>query len=100
MGRFVRGGMYVDLRTHQPSELKDNPFTNTVLARSTEPVPIADHVRQTGNESFQRDLFNRYSNMPGMYVTPGEGPTQPLSNILEELFRNITLSLVTSPELQ
>jgi hypothetical protein len=106
--RLVRG-MYVNLRTHQPSEPKDNPFTNTVLARSTELVPIVDLVRQTGNEFLQRDLFNRYSNMPGMYVTPGESSTQfrtyskafehtqrPLSNILEDHFRNLGNSIGAS----
>jgi hypothetical protein len=35
-----------------------------------------------------------------MYGTPGEIQTQPLSSMLEELFRNITLSLASLSELQ
>ena len=97
---LVRGGLYVDVSTYQPAEFKDTTVANTVLAGSTELVPVVELIRRRGNESLQQDLVDRYSNMPGMYVTPGEAPTQPLSNILEELFRNITLSLVASPELQ
>jgi hypothetical protein len=38
--------------------------------------------------------------VPGMYSRPAKAPAQPLSTMLEDLFRNITLSLATSPELQ
>jgi hypothetical protein len=98
--QLVKGGLYVDVTTYQPAELKDTTVANTVLAGSKELKPIVELVRRRGEESLQRDLVDRYSNVPGMYVTPGEGSTQLLSSMLEDLFRNITLSLTTSAELQ
>jgi len=97
---LVRGGLYVDVSTYQPAEQKDTTVANTVLAGSTELVPIVELVRRRGNESLQQDLVNRYSNVPGMYGSPAEVSTQPLASMLEDLFRNITLSLATSSELQ
>jgi hypothetical protein len=98
--QIVRGGLYVDVSTYQPSEVKDTTVANTVLARSTELEPIIELVRRGGNESIQQDLIERYSNAPGMYGIPGEVSTQPLSSMLEVLFRNITLSLASLSELQ
>jgi len=97
---LVRGGLYVDVSTYQPAEQKDTTVVNTVLAGSTELGPIVELVRRRGNESLQQDLVNRYSNVPGMYGSLAEVSTQPLASKLEELFRNITLSLATSSELQ
>jgi hypothetical protein len=98
--QLVKGGLYVDVSTYGPAELKNTTVTNTVLAGSTELKPIVELVRRRGEESLQQDLIERYSNAPGMYGTPGESSTQPLSSMLEDLFRNITLSLTTSAELQ
>lgn len=98
--RLVKGGLYVDVTTYQPAELQDTTVTNTVLAGSTELKPIVELVRRRGQGFLQQDLIDRYSNVPGMYSTPNEESTQPLSSMLEDLFRNLTLSLTTSAELQ
>jgi hypothetical protein len=98
--QLVKGGLYVDVSTYGPAEQKDTTVANTVLAGSTELKPVVELVRRRGEESLQQDLIERYSNVPGMYGTPGDVSTQPLSSMLEDLFRNITLSLTTSAELQ
>jgi hypothetical protein len=98
--QLSKGGLYADISTFQPTELKETDVANTVLARSTELKHLVELVRRKGDESLQQNLVERYSNVPGMYGTPGEIQTQPLSSMLEDLFRNITLSLASLSELQ
>jgi hypothetical protein len=98
--QLSKGGLYADISTFQPTELKETDVANTVLARSTELKHLVELVRRKGDESLQQNLVESYSNVPGMYGTPGEIQTQPLSSMLEELFRNITLSLASLSELQ
>jgi hypothetical protein len=92
--------MWVDVSKYQPSDQKDTVVMNTVLATSTELAPIVELVRRRAEKSLQQDLLDRYSGVPGMYSLPAKAPAQSLSSMLEDLFRNITLSLATSPELQ
>jgi hypothetical protein len=92
--------MWVDVSTYQPSDQKDTVVMNTILATSTELAPIVELIRTRADKSLQQDLLDRYSGVPGMYSRPAKAPAQPLSSMLEALFRNITLSLATSPELQ
>jgi hypothetical protein len=97
---LVTGSMWVDVSTYQPSDQKDTVVMNTILATSTELAPIVELIRRRADKSLQQDLLDRYSGVPGMYSRPAKAPAQPLSSMLEALFRNITLSLATSPELQ
>jgi hypothetical protein len=97
---LVRGSMWVDVSTYQPSDQKDTSVMNTVLTTSPELAPIVELVRRRAEKSLQQDLLDRYSRVPGMYSRPAKAPARPLSTMLEDLFRNITLSLATSPELQ
>jgi len=98
--QLSKGGLYANISTYQPTELKETDVANTVLARSTELKHLVELVRRKGDESLQQNLVERYSNVPGMYGTPGDIQTQPLSSMLEDLFRNITLSLASLSELQ
>lgn len=73
---------------------------NTVLARSTELKPRGDFFTGLGSEFLQDNLLNRYFNVSGMYAKPPEEPPQALTDTLEDLFHNITLSLLSSSALQ
>jgi hypothetical protein len=56
---LVRGSMWVDVSTYQPSDQKDTSIMNTVLATSTELAPIVELVRRRAEKSLQQDLLDR-----------------------------------------
>lgn len=79
-----------------------NPTTaagSTVLVRSPELSSIANFG---GIDNSLQTLFlnNNYSNYPGLYSPQNPPSGLPLKNALEQLFQNITVSLMSSSRLQ